>query len=186
MTNHVLDDCGNRTGDKILPEDFVRRNDKVIDWCRLLRSQKVSEELIDDYADVLDWNCVCKFQNLSEAFIEKHADKINWNKVSENTTFSIPFILTYCNKLNLHWVFIRHQLSENVLRSIIKKVKLNNDLFRTLSQYQSLSEEFMREFQDKLDWNWISCRQIISNDFINEFKHKLNKDHIKRFHGIDI
>ena len=37
----------------------------------------------------------------------------------------------------------------------------------------NLSEDFIREFQDKVDWLYISKFQTLSEDFIREFKDKV-------------
>jgi hypothetical protein len=42
-----------------------------------------------------------------------------------------------------------------------------------ISYYQPLSDEFIREFADDLDWGAILRNKIESEDFINEFKDKL-------------
>ena len=34
--------------------------------------------------------------------------------------------------------------------------------------YQKLSEEFIKKFQDKVDWNNISARQELSEEFIRK------------------
>ena len=39
---------------------------------------------------------------------------------------------------------------------------------------ESLTEDFMREFQYKLVWLNITCHQILSEEFIREFQNKLN------------
>ena len=44
----------------------------------------------------------------------------------------------------------------------------NIDFYRN-----KLSEDFIREFQDKVWWNYISEFQKLSEDFIREFKEKL-------------
>ena len=36
-----------------------------------------------------------------------------------------------------------------------------------------LTYKFMREFQDKVDWTYISSRQILSENFIREFQDKV-------------
>jgi len=43
-----------------------------------------------------------------------------------------------------------------------------------ISKHQNLSEDFIREFEDKVDWRWISMSQDLSEDFIREFKNKLS------------
>ena len=43
----------------------------------------------------------------------------------------------------------------------------------TLYTDNNLSEDFIREFQDKVDWLYISRFQTLSEDFIREFKDKV-------------
>ena len=42
-----------------------------------------------------------------------------------------------------------------------------------ISQYQTLSEDFIREFKDKVDWIKISEHKKISGSFIREFQNKV-------------
>jgi hypothetical protein len=44
-----------------------------------------------------------------------------------------------------------------------------------------LSEKFIREFQDKVDWEFISRYQKLSEDFIREFKVKVEWNFISRY-----
>lgn len=41
-----------------------------------------------------------------------------------------------------------------------------------ISEYQDLSAPFIRKFQDKLNWWYISCYQTLSESFIREFQDK--------------
>ena len=43
-----------------------------------------------------------------------------------------------------------------------------NGNFSLISTHQTLSEDFIREFQDKVDWFWITRIQKLSEDFIKE------------------
>ena len=56
---------------------------------------------------------------------------------------------------------------------------ITKEQWKDISKYQDLSEEFIREFQDKVDWYWISVSQKLSEDFINEFKDRLDLNEIK-------
>ena len=42
-----------------------------------------------------------------------------------------------------------------------------------ISKHQKLSEDFIREFQDKVYWGYISMFQKLSEDFIREFQDKV-------------
>jgi len=43
-----------------------------------------------------------------------------------------------------------------------------------ISKYQYLTEDFIREFKDKVDWWYISYYQELSEPFIREFKDKVD------------
>ena len=60
-------------------------------------------------------------------------------------------------------------LSEEFIRENQNKIDWDY-----ISCYQKLSEDFIREFQDKVDWNWISEYQKLSVKFIREFQNKMN------------
>ena len=48
--------------------------------------------------------------------------------------------------------------------SEIFKIKLIG--MKYISIYQTLSENFIRDFQDKVNWEWISSQQKLSENFI--------------------
>jgi hypothetical protein len=50
-----------------------------------------------------------------------------------------------------------------------------------ISQYQTLSEEFIREFKDYVEWYLISKSQILSEDFIREFKDRVYWSYISYY-----
>ncbi len=71
---------------------------------------------------------------------------------------------------------------QNEIKQIIKNQKLNCFLknfqekvdWNLISQYPKLSESFIREFQEKIDWDRISKYQKLSENFIKEFQEKIN------------
>ena len=67
-------------------------------------------------------------------------------------------------------------LSEDFIREFQDKVS-----WRQISRYQKLSEEFIREFQDKVNWPKVSCYQKLSEDFIREFKHRVYWNNISAY-----
>jgi hypothetical protein len=62
----------------------------------------------------------------------------------------------------------KQTLSEDFIREFKDKVN-----WECISYHQTLSEDFIREFKDKVYWPGISCYQILSEDFIREFKDKI-------------
>ena len=61
-------------------------------------------------------------------------------------------------------------------------IKIRNDTsfvgWTGLSFYRVLSEDFIREFQDKVEWDFISGYQKLSIDFIREFQDKVDWNYI--------
>ena len=45
-----------------------------------------------------------------------------------------------------------------------------------LSIHQDLSEEFIREFQFRVNWYWVSVHQTLTTDFVREFITELSWD----------
>lgn len=46
--------------------------------------------------------------------------------------------------------------------------------FTSLSRRENLSEAFIEEFQNEVDWDYINEYQFLSEDFIRKFKDKIN------------
>ena len=68
------------------------------------------------------------------------------------------------------WEFYAdNNLSAEFIREFKDKVD-----WEYISSYQTLSEDFIREFQDKVDWYFISMHQTLSEEFIIEFQDKVN------------
>ena len=48
--------------------------------------------------------------------------------------------------------------------------------WKWISMHKYLSKQFIREFKDKVEWEWISSYQKLSEDFIYDFQDKLDMD----------
>lgn len=71
------------------------------------------------------------------------------------------------------------ELSEEFIREYQDKVN-----WIWISKHQKLSEDFMREFQDKLYWPYISIYQKLSEDFIREFISKVNMFYVSEYQNV--
>ena len=65
------------------------------------------------------------------------------------------------------------QLSENFIKEFQDRV-----YWKYISMYQPLSEDFIREFQGRVKWKWISAYQHLSEDFIRKFKNRVKWEYI--------
>lgn len=82
------------------------------------------------------------------------------------------FVLEHLETFNLAEKYSK--LSESFLREF--KDDLN---WETICKYQQLSEQFMRENKDNLDWKSVSEYQNISYKFIKEFRNNLDWELLK-------
>jgi hypothetical protein len=80
------------------------------------------------------------------------------------------------------------KIIQTQIKKIIKKYHLNclikdftnivNEVdWVILSRHETLSEDFIREFQDYVNWDIISFYQDMSKDFCKEFQDKINWTH---------
>ena len=83
-----------------------------------------------------------------------------------------------CDKDAIFWEFAcidSNSLSEDFMREFSDVLD-----WYTASMFQQMSESFMREFSDKLYWPFISQAQNnLSKEFINDFYDKLDIDVLK-------
>ena len=72
-------------------------------------------------------------------------------------------------------------LTEEFIREFQNEVD-----WELISSNQELSENFIREFQDKVCWFWISYFQNLSNKFIIEFKDRIDFEKMLEKYGYSI
>lgn len=76
--------------------------------------------------------------------------------------------LSYYNYQKLNEPIYKIICSEDFIREFQDKVN-----WHCISIYNELSEDFIREFKDKLNWHCISIYQKLSKEFKEEFKEEL-------------
>ena len=80
------------------------------------------------------------------------------------------------NGIDWRYISINKKLSEEFIREFQNKFN-----WVDISCHQKLSEDFIREFKDKLDWTRISTYQKLSEDFIKEFQNRVNWSYISMY-----
>jgi len=70
----------------------------------------------------------------------------------------------------------KKKLSEDFIREFEDKVN-----WYRISKYQVLSESFIREFEDRVNWKEISEYQVLSESFIREFEDRVNWERISKY-----
>jgi hypothetical protein len=164
-----------------LTEKFIDDyHDKLV-WEDLCYYCKMTESIMRRYSHLLHWEYVSSEQALSEEFIEDFKDKINWTSFSSCGKYSLlgeypeDFFRKYVNRLNWKRLpsFVYCKLSEEFLDEYKDYVD-----FEMVSRYCYLSEGFIRRHSTVLDWNYICQTQSLSNEFMDEFYEYLWFDYI--------
>ncbi len=182
-----------------LSENFIREFADKVNWLNISKTQKISEAFIEEFKDRVHWDKISR-KRLSESFIEKYQDKLDWVTISRCQTLSEAFIEKYQHKVC--WKDIAHHqaLSPEFIEkfskqfedykipkgNILKVVKLQKmhpntigNIVDICKQYNitfdpSLSDKFIEEFKNGIDWGRISTIEKLSEEFIKEFKDKIN------------
>lgn len=135
-----------------LIQDFLEQEKEDIQILQYINNYLGSTyESIDDInvTDILEaWHF-----NLSEEFIERLLSLVD----NDYIWFDI---------------FEYHKLSENFIRKYVEQY--DNDIWSVISKYQTLSEDFIIEFKDKVDWYDISGKQKFSEEFALKFHNELD------------
>lgn len=180
-----------------LSENFIREFQDKVSWKSISFAQELSEDFIQEFQDEVDWRDISTYQDLSEDFIRKHQNKVNWSEISRTQNLSENFIREFKDKIDWQWSELYKNLSEDFLVEFQDKVSFDLlFIHKSLSEktlyeyadwfvanqrylwdiliYQNLSEDFIRDFQDEVDWDYISKYQQLSEDFIREFKNEVD------------
>ena len=109
--------------------------------------------------------------------LNRNNDKNMENNISKASTerekldfINEECITNYTSLDEVDWDYIScyNTLSENFIREFQDYVDWCN-----ISEFQTLSESFIREFKDKVNWGCIILYQKLSEDFIREFQNKV-------------
>lgn len=189
-----------------LSEEFMREFADKLDWYMISERQQMSVEFICEFGDQIEWECLdetIKYKAPAVSVLLKYHDKINWDwlfcrfRLPDHTLFlffevmdpiilltnqSVPekFVEKYIPLLDEDDIFdmLDHQkLSEPLLRKyahLLDSAVLSVQIATT----QIMPENFIRDFQDKVDWNCVSVYQTLSNAFIYEFRDKVEWDQV--------
>lgn len=130
-----------------LPEDFIKEHKENINWDLISKNSKLSESFIKEFEFYVNWDYIWQYQVLSEEFIERLIP----NNQLYNTLY-ITYLYLYC-------------LYNNISINSYVNPKIN---WQLISQYQVLSESFIKKYKNDVYWDLILQYQTISEKFILE------------------
>jgi len=70
------------------------------------------------------------------------------------------------------------------LETIQNKLDSANDLVCLQISQMALSDDFIRDFQDKLNWSWITANHPLKENFIEEFKDFVDWDAVSQHQNL--
>lgn len=106
---------------------------------------------------------------MTDSFIMKFDSYMDWNLLSANYDFSIDMLRIYSHRVIWSSILKRKLFSESFLREMA--VSFDADAWEILSRYQFLSEQFIHDFSDKVEWDNIALYQNVSGKFLTDHKY---------------
>lgn len=185
--------------EETLSEDFMRQYKDFLNWTELSLRQEMSEEFIYEMKDKVDWRHILNRSLLSETWLRNHADEINWKSLSSsNQTLSNEFLREFQDKIEwdrfsyyrrgfdnkfveefaqkLEWCGMarKAKMSERCIRQHMFEMRNSYSFWSDISEYQTLSEQFMEDFANHINWRLCSIHQKMSESFIEKWKNKVD------------
>ncbi|MGD1841932.1 MAG: hypothetical protein ACFB0B_13715 [Thermonemataceae bacterium] len=174
-----------------LTEDIIRKYEDRWHWPWIWYCQKLSEDFIREYIQKVKWDYIweCQTPVLSEQFFKEHEDKINWYKIQylnmKNKVyggysygyFTESFIRTFKDKVSWDRVALASPVSEDFIREFEDTFSSKAHWYWLIlfqNQYERLSEAFIKDFQEKIDWEDAKTYDNGSAGFVRKFAPYVN------------
>ena len=162
-----------------LSEDFLRKHHASLGWANIGFSQVLSEPFLREFAEQLVWNGwqgICARQKLSEGFLREQLERIDWTAVAQNQELSVGFIEEFAAKIPLGLLDVT-RLPEDFLRKYADQLSWDGT-HGSISMRADLSESFVRDFQDRLNWTKVTMYRDNSSEFLDEFAERIEWRHL--------
>lgn len=169
--------------------NFIREYQDKIDWDLLvLHNKNFSPTFFFEFGNKIHTDLLEGTQNMPEEFIEKYAERWNWFNIYTCQKLSEDFIKRNWKRfddIRCSVIFSRQKMSENFIMWMINKIgcmKVEEEqAWKIISRYQKLSEKFIEEHENEVNWYFIFTQQNISVEFRKKWLYKLNKEQLERY-----
>lgn len=112
---------------------------------------------------------------LSDKFILKYDRYLDWVLLSKNYDFSIELLRIYFHRVTWGSILKRKQYPESFLREMSSN--FDEYAWNMVSKHQTLSEKFIGDFAEQLDWENILLYQNVTDSFLkHQYRYKLPQD----------
>lgn len=149
-----------------LNSNVLRKYKYYIHWWLASENQYLEDEIIDECKDLVNWISITKHHLYNESFIIKYKDKIDLDFILQNFKLSDKClrILIKVFKTNIYWYQLTKKYKEPLLSDHTtlnkKEYDLHKETFASLiywkhiCKYQNLTNEFKKEYKDKLTFTF--------------------------------
>lgn len=103
---------------------------------------------------------------LNDKIIMRFDRYLNWELLSKHYDFNIDLLRIYFHRVNWHILLERCQFDESILREFASYFP--PECWSIISEKQILSESFIHDFADKVDWTDIALYQAVSGKFLSD------------------
>lgn len=110
---------------------------------------------------------------MTDAFVQKFSRYLNWDMLSVHYDFTVDMLRMYQHRVMWSAVLRRQRFDEEFLREMKSHFA---EAWTTVSRYQVLSEDFVHEFAERLDWEHVLTYQTLSQRFLAEHSKYYTED----------
>lgn len=137
--------------------DFVRQH--IDFWVDNDLFYSIKTDHAEEFIDrVQDWERMFPFLlNFDQKFLERYRQNIDWKDLLEEKQFSDQFL-----NRNLDYFLWLNKKDKGLC------------IWKTLSYFQHLSDDFIQKYKNKLDWGLMSASQPFSENIMLKYMDKID------------
>ena len=170
--------------------DSFLNQDKLKDIIELISTnKKLSDKLIlntikENYNSEEYWKYVIEKVHLSNDFILENIEHLNldyilkYQKIDSDIISNNKFIKHIIDRDYVNTLVRYQTISFQTLDYLILNGYVDSEFWNIISQYQILTNEYIRKYDDKLNWKLISTYQNIDLDLITDYLDKIDLNNI--------
>lgn len=159
------------------PKIVLNRFKKDFNWQKLSEYAIWDTPTIDEFKDLLDWNFLSQneFICFSIELIDKYINRWVWSSLVRNNAINITYEFLSKFKQQFDWETVNYYLGKSKLPIQQFEDFIDFIDWEIVSKQYPFSYDFLKEFEDKINWDLIHLNPNISwtTELINKLEYKL-------------
>lgn len=117
---------------------------------------------------------------LTDRFVLKFSKYLDWTLLSAHYSFSLDMLRSYQHRVNWSILLTKYKFPEHFLREMASYYF--KDCWHIIPRHQTLSESFIHDYADKLDWEDVLLYQThVSSKFLHDHSSFVGSTVIDRY-----